>query len=133
MATAQVTKRITNPIQNVCTRFDFLKPDEDDLRPGNVVAIYTIYHTEEEFEGNARLIRREESQHNHVFPYVRAELGGTPDKDPVTVNWTAQRWLIEFVDGPRKGFRTHRYIAHFLCIDAYMPSGVDLYACDQEE
>lgn len=114
------------------SRRHYLKPDAEDLRSGNILPIYTNYQEEEGFEGYALLIERQEGW--RIQPhYVRAEQGGTEDKDPVTVNWSTQRWLVEFVDGPQKGFRTHRYISHFLCIDAYLYSGVDLYHENEEE
>ncbi len=108
------------------SRTNYQYPSEADLRPENVLSIYTMYQQEQDFEGRAVLIERQEGWRQQ-FPYVRIELGGTEAKNPITVNWATQRWLVRFIDGPQKGFTTHRYISYFLCIDSYLSSGVELF------
>lgn len=102
---------------------DFLKPDIDDLYPGNILPIYEEYTIERGFLGNARLIEYSPSWRPELH-YIRAEIGGTELQEPNAVNWSYQRWIVEFVDGPKEGFRTAKYIAYFLCINSDLPNEI---------
>lgn len=96
-----------------------MHPDVNDLFPGNII---------ETDEGNALLLERQRSWRHDDVPYVRTEIGeDLGDREPQTINWASQRWLVEFVSGQKKGLTTHRYIHYFHSINAYLRSGYDLY------
>lgn len=104
-------------------RKDFTYPTADDLVVGNVLPIYIKdFMQEEGFEGNAELIEPARSLWRDPVPYIRAEIGGTDKQFPNSINWSFQRWLVKFVDGPNKGLSRHRYIAHFLSIEQFPTS-----------
>lgn len=97
----------------------FMKPDVEDLKKGAILPIYTNYLEQQGLIGNARLIKYQPGWRPEL-PYIRAEIGGTDLQEPNTINWCFQRWIVEFLDGPQKGFRTARNIAYFLSIDSYL-------------
>jgi hypothetical protein len=98
---------------------DYVKPDINDLVSGNELVIYNDYKEQEDPVGTARLIEYRTSLSRSELPYTRAEIGGSDIQDPHTIIWSYQRWLVEFLDGPLKGFTTARYIAYFVCVDSY--------------
>lgn len=112
-------------------RKDFQEPSLEDLKEGNILPIYSNFMFQKKYEGKAELLSREPSLWRSEYPYIRAEIGGTENQDPNVINWSFQRWKVKFVEGPRKGFTTHRYIAYFLCVSHNLSSGFTMYA-DEE-
>lgn len=94
------------------TKQEYLKPDKEDFYKGNILTIYSDVENEENPVGKARLIEPMEFSLFDV-EYIREEIGGSDKQNPHTIVWTKERWKIEFIDGPSKGFITARYIARF--------------------
>ena len=105
------------------TRKEFMEPSAEEVKEGEILPIYLEnFMTQEGFEGNALLIEHCPSPWREEVYYIRAEVGGTDKQNPNVINWSFQRWLVEFIDGPMKGVRCHRYIAFFVCIDQHLTS-----------
>lgn len=102
-----------------------------DLKVGAVLPIYIDYKQEEKFRGNAKLLNKFESQtFQSRYPpsmrsYVRAEVGSGNKYEPQTIIWSWERWRIQFVDGPDKGFITACNIAYYVTTNSYYESGYD--------
>jgi hypothetical protein len=111
----------------------FVNPKAEDLKEGQILPIYTDYMNQKDFEAHAILLKYEPSNWRTEVPYVRAELGSDLVRDFMTINWSFCRWKVQFVDGPKKGFITHRYIAYFLCISNKLESGYKINEAEDEE
>jgi len=100
---------------------DYKSPTVKELVTGNILPIYTNYKNEEDYEGDAVLIKKQHANLEEL-PYIRIEVGGTSKQEPHTINWSYQRWLVKFVKGPLKGFKTNRYISYYLSTNSNIKS-----------
>jgi hypothetical protein len=96
-------------------------PSKKDLKKGSILPIYSDHINEKDLIGNARLIEYKKSWRQEL-PFIKAEFGGTDKQAPHTIIWSYQRWVVEFVDGPRKGLRSAHYISYFVTVDSYFKS-----------
>ena len=88
-----------------------LYPRKRDLKPGSVHKIFTDYREMEDLEGRAKLIEYAPSTYLDELEFIKGSRKTT--ERTLDLIWSYQRWIIEFIDGPRKGFRTARYISYF--------------------
>lgn len=110
-----------------------MSPKALDLCSGNLLPIYRDFMNQKELEGHAVLLDHEPSVWRKETPYIRAELGSGVVRDFMTINWCFARWKVKFIDGPLKGFTTHRNIAYFLSIDNDLRSGYKMNRDEEEE
>lgn len=97
-----------------------MHPDIQSLYSGNII------NTEQGIQ--FLLIQREPGWRKDGIPYVKVEIGEeTEEREPHTINWASQRWLVTILNGNQAGLTTHRYIHYFHSINAYLRSNYDLY------
>ena len=91
---------------------------EKDLKKGNILPIYFNYQEQKKPRGNALLIKKVKSRiTEEEKEFIIKEVGDKYNKNrkraykaPI---WSYQDWIVEFVDGPQKGFRTQVKIAYY--------------------
>lgn len=88
------------------------------LVEGNILPIFLNWQTQQNFRGNAilikRLIDREPSDIDKIYEFT--EIGSNNIKrkhDKVQILYNYQWWRIKFIDGPEKGFETAVRISHY--------------------
>ena len=90
-----------------------------DLKEGNVVPIYLDWKQQLNYQGDAVLIKRLEDKEDpeHVKEYLFTEIGDhmllDRKKSSIRIIYSYQKWIIKFINGNNKGFRTIRNIAHY--------------------
>lgn len=62
-------------------------------------------------EGRAKLIEYKPSKHVEELEFIKNSAETKDEK--INLIWSSQRWIVEFIDGPMKGFKTARYISYF--------------------
>ncbi len=84
------------------------KPIKEDLKKGLVTKIFL---DGEIYEGIARLIEKRPSWRD-VHPYIKAFINENEDNERV-INWSQERWLVEFLEGRLKGQKVLRWIHYY--------------------
>lgn len=101
-------------------------PMESDLGTGCIAEIYEDFRNMKKYQGRARLLQElEANTPKHQRQYIRAEIGNPKKQAPHTIVWSWQRWRVEFIDGPFKGWITARKIAYFVAVSNYYDSGIN--------
>lgn len=89
-----------------------------NLKVDNIIPIFLDYKKQEIYRGDAilikRLINREPPEEIKTFEF--AEIGNilpNRKKDKIQVIYSWEWWLIKFVNGPEKDFKTAVKIAYY--------------------
>lgn len=88
------------------------------LVQGSVIPIFLNWQKQQNFRGNAILIKRLEEREpsKDEKTYEFDEIGSSLFKrkhDKVQILYNYEWWLIKFIDGPEKGFQTAVKIAYY--------------------
>lgn len=85
-----------------------------DLFIGNIIPIFLIWKTQQQFRGNAVLLERKEEKEdldeNREYELERIRF----KKNTYIIINSYQKWIIRFIDGKDKGFKTQVNISHYL-------------------
>jgi hypothetical protein len=89
------------------------------LKENNIIPIYLYWKEHKEFRGNARLIERlvdkepPEEDKTYEFKEIGDDTIFDRKKDKVSILYSYQSWVIEFVDGKDKGFKTRVNVSYY--------------------
>ncbi len=89
-----------------------------NLKEGNILPIFLNWQKQQQFRGNAILLKRLENREppydQRTYEFVeRGENNPKRIQDKVQILYNYQWWIIKFIDGPEKGFQTAVKIAHY--------------------